>query len=75
MDACYCSPTLFKYTHEFCKSYDNCQRTRGLKTKGLTKLVMTLPKEPFMKWGLDFTSIIKLAWRLTRNIYILVAID
>ncbi len=32
----------------------------GLKTKNLTKLVTTFPKEPFMKWGLDFIGPIKL---------------
>jgi hypothetical protein len=25
----------------------------------LAKLVITLPKEPFMKWGLDFVELIK----------------
>jgi len=28
-------------------------------TKSLTKLVITLPEKPFMKWGLDFISSIK----------------
>jgi hypothetical protein len=47
-------PTLFKDTHDFCKSCDYCYKVGGLKTKSLAKLVTTFPKEPFMKWGLDF---------------------
>jgi hypothetical protein len=37
----------------------------------LAKLVITLPEEPFIKWGLDFIGPIKLVRRLTRNKYIL----
>jgi hypothetical protein len=28
----------------------------GLVIQSLAKLVTSLPKEPFMKWGLDFVS-------------------
>jgi len=34
-----------------------------------------LPKEPFMKWDLNFIGPIKLVGRLIRNKYIMVAID
>jgi hypothetical protein len=46
---------------KICKSCDNYHRTKRLKTKSLAKLITTLPKEPFMKWGPIKPT------RLTRN--------
>jgi len=48
LDAGYWWPTIFKDTHEFCKSCDSRQKLR-LKTKSLAKLVIAFQKEPFMK--------------------------
>ncbi len=41
------------------------QKIRGLKTKSLAKMVITLPEKPFMKGGLNFIGPIKLARRLS----------
>jgi len=64
LDAGYWWPTLFKDTHDFCKSCDKCQKIGRLKTKSLAKLVTTLPEEPFTKWGLDFLGPMKPTGRL-----------
>jgi hypothetical protein len=46
---------------EYCKNYDlTCQNVGRLKIINLKKLVITLLKELFMKWGLDFMGPIKL---------------
>jgi hypothetical protein len=36
-------------------------------TQNLAKLIITLPKEPFQKWGLDFIRHVKPASRLLGN--------
>jgi hypothetical protein len=38
----------------------------------MAKLITTLPKEPFHKWGLDFIGFVKLMSRYFSNQYILV---
>jgi len=45
----------------------------NLLTQNLAKLVTTLSKKPFQKWGLDFIRLVKPTSKLLNNLYILVA--
>jgi hypothetical protein len=49
LDAKYWWPTMYKDVHDYCRSYDACQITRGLATQSLAKLMTSIPEEPFMK--------------------------
>jgi hypothetical protein len=45
--------------HDYYGSCDACQKTGGLATQSLAKLVTSFLKEPFMKRGFDFVRPIK----------------
>jgi hypothetical protein len=56
LDAGYWWPIMYINMHDYCRSCDACQITRGLLTQSLVKLVINFPGEPFMKWGFDFVG-------------------
>jgi beta-glucanase (GH16 family) len=74
-DVRYLWPTMYRDVHDYCTSCDACQKTGGLATQSLAKLVTSLPEEPFMKWGLNFVGPTKLAGRYTWKKYFFVATD
>ena len=74
LDASYWWPTLYKDTYQYCQTCHECQKTGGLPKLVSTKLMTTLPAEPFMKWGLDFVGPVKKTQHTGKR-YILVATD
>jgi hypothetical protein len=50
---------MYRDMHDYYRSCDACQRTRGLAIQSFAKLVTSFLEEPFMKWGLDFVGLIK----------------
>jgi predicted deacetylase len=71
LDADYWWPTMNCDVHEYYQTYDQCQKTNNMLTHNVAKLVITLPREPFQKWGLDFIGFVKPTNRLSGNRYIL----
>ncbi len=60
---------MYKDVHDYYKSCDACHIIGGLATQTLTKLVISLLEEPFIKWGLDFVGPIKLKKIYKKYIY------
>jgi hypothetical protein len=67
--------TMNRNVHEYYQTYDQCQWISNLLTHTLVKLVTTLPKEPFQKWGLNFIRPFQLVSKMLSNWYFLVAND
>jgi hypothetical protein len=59
LDVSYWLPMMNGNVHKYYQTCDQCQRTCNLLMQNLVKLVTTLPKEPFQKWGLIFFGHVK----------------
>jgi hypothetical protein len=75
LDVEYWWPTMFIDLHDYCRSCDACQQTKGLAIQSLAKLMTSLPKEQFMKWAFDFMGPIKPIRRYIGKKYIFITTD
>ncbi|XP_073137323.1 uncharacterized protein [Henckelia pumila] len=65
-------PSLFKDTHSFCKSCENCQKMGSISKRNMMPLNPIMIIEIFDSWGIDFMGPFPLSFGFT---YILVAVD
>ncbi|XP_073317252.1 uncharacterized protein [Primulina huaijiensis] len=65
-------PSLFKDTHLFCKSCENCQKMGSISKRNMMPLNPIIIIEIFDSWGIDFMGPFPLSFGYT---YILVAVD
>jgi len=65
-------PTLFKDTHAFCKTCENCQKIRSNSKHHMMALNLILVIEIFDCWGIDFMGLFPPSFGF---LYILVTVD
>ncbi|XP_073137227.1 uncharacterized protein [Henckelia pumila] len=65
-------PSLFKDTHSFCKSCENCQKMGSISKRNMMPLNPIMIIEIIDSWGIDFMGPFPLSFGFT---YILVAVD
>ncbi|XP_073133296.1 uncharacterized protein [Henckelia pumila] len=65
-------PSLFKDTHSFCKSCENCQKMGSISKRNMMPLNPIMIIEIFDSWRIDFMGPFPLSFGFT---YILVAVD
>jgi hypothetical protein len=64
---------MHKDVVELCQNCDICQHLKSIWRSGKRPLKLVMAFEPFVKWGLDFMGLVKLAVRYTEIQYIILA--